>query len=153
MDTLLRPGSSESLAANRSSGIPGFLRPLIRHYGLDPGFRVRWLVEGPTEEGFIVQYVDRLEASIREFVNIRQFGGDGSFQKELAAIDADLKAARAEQCFVTLTFDESKGARGRLEDLIASGLVNFPFVLNTPDFELGQLHRVPACGRCSVLGF
>ena len=119
-------------------GDPGFIRPLIRHYGLDPGFRVRWLVEGPTEEGFIVQYVDRLGASIREFVNIRQFGGDGSFQKELAAIDADLKAARAEQCFVTLTFDESKGARGRLENLIASGLVNFPFVLNAPDFELGN---------------
>ena len=134
-------------------GDPGFLRPLIRHYGLDPGFRVRWLVEGPTEEGFIVQYVDRLEASIREFVNIRQFGGDGSFQKELAAIDADLKAARAEQCFVTLTFDESKGARGRLEDLIASGLVNFPFVLNTPDFELGNFTVSQLCGRCSVLGF
>ena len=55
-----------------------------------------------------------------------------------SSIDADLEAAREEQCFVTLTFDESNRARRRLNNLIKAGLVNFPFVLNTPDFELGN---------------
>ena len=119
-------------------GDPGFLRPLIRHYGLDPAFRVKWLVEGQTEEGFILQYVERLGANIGGFVTIREFGGDGAFQKESPAIDADLKAAKEEQCFVTLTFDESRGTRRRLENLIESGLVNCPFVLNSPDFECGN---------------
>ena len=117
-------------------GHPGFLRPVVRHYGLDPAFRVRWLVEGETEEGFIVQYARCLGASIRDFVTIRNFRGDGAFQKHLAAIDADLEAAREEQCFVTLTFDDSKRARNRMEELRESGLVNFRFVLNAPDFEL-----------------
>ena len=117
-------------------GAPGFLRPVVRHYGLDPAFRVRWLVEGETEEAFILQYTRRLGANIREFVTIRNFRGDGAFQKHLAAIDSDLEAAREEQCFVTLTFDESKRARSRMEELRKSGLVNFRFVLNAPDFEL-----------------
>ena len=119
-------------------GDPGFLRPVVRHFGIDPGFRVRWLVEGQTEAGFILRYVERLGAKIEQFVTIRGFGGDGAFQKESPAIDADLEAAREEQCFVTLTFDESNRARRRLNNLIKAGLVNFPFVLNTPDFELGN---------------
>ena len=94
------------------------------------------MVEGETEEGFILQYTRRLGANIREFVTIRNFHGDGAFQKHLAAINADLEAAREEQCFVTLTFDDSKRARSRMEELRKSGLVNFRFVLNAPDFEL-----------------
>ena len=118
-------------------GAPGFLRPVVRHYGLDPAYRVRWLVEGETEEGFILRYVERLGANINEFVTIRNFHGDGAFKKQILAIDADLEAAKAEQCFVTLTFDEDdKGdARKRVESLMDRELVNFRFALNKPDFE------------------
>lgn len=117
-------------------GEPSFLRPVVRHFGIDPAFRVRWLVEGQTEAGFILRYVERLGANVEQFVTIRGFGGDGAFQKESPAIDADLEGAKQEQCFVTLTFDESSRARRRLNDLLKAGLVNFPFVLNKPDFEL-----------------
>ena len=118
-------------------GSPDFLRPVVRHFGLDPAFRMIWLVEGYTEEGFILRYTERLGANIGEFVTIRNFGGDGSFQRQIPAIDADLQAAREEQCFVTLTFDDdSKDTRSRLEGLVQNGLVNVRFVLNKPDFEL-----------------
>ena len=117
-------------------GSPGFLRPVVRHYGLDPAYRVRWLVEGETEEAFILRYVERLGANIKEFVTIRNFHGDGAFKKQIKAIDADLEAAGKEQCFVTLTFDDSDTARKRLNGLIGSRLVNFRYVLNKPDFEL-----------------
>ena len=131
-------------------GSPDFLRPVVRHFGLDPAFRMRWLVEGDTEERFIHRYTERLGANIGQFVTIRNFGGDGSFQKQIPAIDADLQAAREEQCFVTLTFDnDSTDTRSRLEGLVQNGLVNVPFVLNNPDFELenfavGQLVAVAA---------
>ena len=117
-------------------GEPPFLRQVIRSYGLDPAYRARWLVEGATEEGFIVRYAERLGADIREFVSIRDFGGDGAFQKKQAAIDSDLEAARREQCFVTLTFDDEPATRRRLDGLLNKGLVNLPFTLNEPDFEL-----------------
>lgn len=119
-------------------GEPGFLRPVVRHFGIDPAFRVRWLVEGQTEAGFILRYVERLGANVEQFVTIREFGGDGAFQRESPAIDADLEAAKEEQCFVTLTFDESSRTRRRLKGLIEAGRVNFPFVLNKPEFELGN---------------
>ena len=118
-------------------GDPDFLRPVVRRFGLDPAFRMRWLVEGDTEEGFILRYTERLGANIGEFVTIRNFGGDGNFQSRIPAIDADLQAAREEQCFVTLTFDDdSGGTRNRLKNLIQNSLVNVPFALNKPDFEL-----------------
>ena len=119
-------------------GAPGFLRPVVRHYGLDPAYRVRWLVEGETEEGFILRYVERLGANIKEFVTIRNFHGDGALKKQIPAIDADLEAARVEQCFVTLTFDDDDtgDVRKRVENLTARELINFRFVLNKPDFEL-----------------
>ena len=120
-------------------GAPEFLRPVVRHFGLDPAFRIRWLVEGPTEEGFIIRYTKRLGANINEFVTIINFCGDGAFQKQIPAIDADLQAAREEQCFVTLTFDDdSDKTRTHLNGLVEEGLVNLRFVLNKPDFELGN---------------
>ena len=120
-------------------GSPEFLRPVVRHFGLDPAFRVRWLVEGETEEGFILRYTGRLGANINDFVTIRNFRGDGAFQKNIPAITADLQAARKEQCFVTLTFDDdSSRVRQRLEERIIDGLVNMRFALNKPDFELGN---------------
>ena len=117
-------------------GAPEFLRPLVRHHGLDPAFRVRWLVEGETEAGFILRYAEQLGVNIRHFVTFRNFGGDGAFRKQLKAVDDELEAAREEQCFVTLTFDDSGRARKRVENLIANRLVNLRFVLNQPDFEL-----------------
>ena len=117
-------------------GSPRFLRSVVRNYGLDPAYRVRWLVEGQTEEGFILRYAKSLGANIQEFVTIRNFRGDSAFKNEIAAINADLEAAKKEQCFVTLTFDESVNARKRLHSLIKTGLVNFRFILNEPDFEL-----------------
>ena len=108
---------------------------MVRHCGLDPAFRVRWLVEGETEEGFIIEYLKSLGAVADEFVTIQRFGGDGAFTKESPAIDAQLRDARKEQCFVTLTFDKSDKARDRVKRLIKVGLVNFPYILNYPDFE------------------
>ena len=117
-------------------GSPEFLRPVIRHYGIDPSFRVRWLVEGETEEGFILRYSEKLGANIREFVTILNFGGDGAFKKQIKAMDDELKVAREEQCFVTLTFDtDSDGVRTRAETLVRDELVNLRYVLNEPDFE------------------
>ena len=117
-------------------GDPKFLRPLIRDFGIDPAYRVTWLVEGDTEEGFILGYAQGLGARLETYVSIRNFGGDGAFTKQLDAIDSDLESAKEEQSFVTLTFDESCGARERLEGLLEMGLVNFPYVLGKPDFEL-----------------
>ena len=117
-------------------GSPEFLRPLIRRHGLDPAFRVIWLVEGETEEGFILRYAKNLGWKLREFVTIRNFGGDGAFKKKIVAIDADLDAAKSEQCFVTLTFDNSDEARKRVDSLKSEKLVTLRFVLNEPDFEL-----------------
>lgn len=120
-------------------GNPEFLRAVVRDFGLDPAFRVQWLVEGPTEEGFILRYTERLGANIREFVTIRNFHGDSTFQNEIPAVDADLRAAREEECFVTVTFDDdSQATRNRVEGLLANGLLNLRFVLNDPDFELGN---------------
>ena len=121
-------------------GSPEFLRPLIRRHGLDPAFRVRWLVEGETEEGFILSYAGSLGWNVGEFVTIRNFGGEDAFKKQIAAIDADLKAAKAEQCFVTLTFDDSDDARDRLANLQSEQLVNLRYALNKPDFETTELH-------------
>ena len=129
------PWVDEIYGSQPRFGAPAFLRGVIRHYGLDPAYRVRWLVEGQTEEGFIVRYAERLGADIREFVSIRGFGGDGAFKKEQQAIDADLEAARKEECFVTLTFDDEPGTRRRLEGLLNRGLVNLPYMLSGPDFE------------------
>ena len=117
-------------------GSPSFLRPVVRHFGLDPAYRVQWLVEGQTEEGFIIRYAERLGADIQEFVSIRNFRGDGEIKKQMNSLNAALKAAGYEQCFVTLTFDDSNKARKRVESLAKDGLVNTPFVLNAPDFEL-----------------
>ena len=117
-------------------GNPTFLRNLIRRHGLDPAFRVVWLVEGDTEQGFIERYAERIGATLHHFVSIRNFGGDGNFIRRNQGIDADLAAARIEQCFVTLTFDESNGARRRLEGLTETELLTFPSVLSDPDFEL-----------------
>ena len=117
-------------------GAPAFLRQVVRDFGLDPAKRTRWLVEGATEKGFIMKYAEGLGADIGEFVSIRDFGGDGAFQKKQPAIDSDLEAAKAEQCFVTLTFDDEPGTRKRLEGLLNRGLVNLPFALSEPDFEL-----------------
>lgn len=117
-------------------GSPSFLRPVVRHFGLDPAYRVQWLVEGETEEGFILRYAERLGADIQEFVSIRNFRGDGEIKKQMNSLNAALKAAGYEHCFVTLTFDDSSKARKRVESLVKDGLVNTPFVLNEPDFEL-----------------
>ncbi len=118
-------------------GSPGFLRPVVRHYGLDPAFRVLWLVEGATEEGFILEYAKAIGSSALEFVTIRNFGGEGALGKQRPDLDAALNTAREEQCFVTLTFDsDSPQVRTRAEKLEQDGLVNLPCVLNDPDFEL-----------------
>lgn len=117
-------------------GNPTFLRSLIRRHGLDPAFRVIWLVEGDTEQGFIERYAERIGVSLDHFVSIRNFGGDGNFTRRNQGIDAGLGAARIEQCFVTLTFDESNDARTRMEGLTETGLLTFPSVLSDPDFEL-----------------
>ena len=116
-------------------GDPEFLRAVVRQHGLDPAFRVVWLVEGPTEEGFIREYARRCGWSLESFVSIQSFGGDGAFQKRLSAVNASLQSARSSQCFVTVTFDWSTRARNRIEDLVNQGLISLPFVLHEPDFE------------------
>ena len=119
-------------------GDPGFLRPLVRHYGLDPAYRIMWLVEGDTEEAFIAQYNKRLGTDISGFVTIQNFGGDSALRSRVPAVDASLETAKREQRFVTLTFDDSRELRGRVESLMNLGLINIPFVLSNPDFELGN---------------
>ncbi|MDE0133081.1 MAG: hypothetical protein OXM62_09950 [bacterium] len=119
-------------------GDPAFLKKLTRHFGLDPAFRVMWLVEGDTEEAFITQYSERLGMDMSGFVTIHNFGGDSTMRNRVPAVDASLETARHEQCFVTLTFDDSSDLRSRVESLMQSKLVNVPFVLNEPDFELGN---------------
>ena len=141
------PWVAEVYGSQPQFGAPAFLRQVVRDFGLDPAKRTRWLVEGATEKGFIVRYAKRLGADIREFVSIRDFGGDGAFQKKQPAIDSDLEGAGDEQYFVTLTFDDEPGTRQRLEGLLDRGLVNLPFTLSAPDFELenftiDQLGRV-----------
>lgn len=119
-------------------GTPEFLRPLARRHGLDPAPRVRWLVEGETEKGFILGYTKRLAVTIEDYATVSNLGGDGALtgRKHIASVERFLAIAREEQCFVALTFDESRDARMRIERLIQDELVNLCFVLNDPDFEL-----------------
>lgn len=118
-------------------GAPEFLRPLIRHHGLDPAPRVRWLVEGETEEGFIVRYAERLRAPIEEYATVTSIGGDGTLRgkKHLAAETVFLETAREEQCFAALTFDTSPAVRTRIEGHLSKGLITLCFLLNDADFE------------------
>ena len=116
-------------------GDPNFLRPLIRQYGLDPTLRVLWLVEGDTEIGFISQYARRMGLDIDEYIELRNFGGDSAFQKQLKFVDEELQFTRREQRFVTLTFDDTTRSRRRLTSLVGEGLINMRFTMNKPDFE------------------
>ena len=119
-------------------GAPEFLRPLVRRHGLDPAPRVRWLVEGETEESFILRYAKGFVANFEEYATIDNVGGDGALtgKKHIAAVNVFMEAAKNEQCFVALTFDESSGACKRVQELIHEGLVNLCYVVNKPDFEL-----------------
>ena len=119
-------------------GSPEFLRPLIRRYGLDPTSRVLWLVEGHTEVGFIRQYAYRLGIDIDDYIDLRNFAGDANFYKKFQVVDEELDSARREQRFVTLTFDDSRNTRSRLESLLSRQLVSMRYVLNSPDFETGN---------------
>ena len=110
------------------------------------------MVEGQTEEGFILQYAKRLGASIQEFVQIQNFGGDDNFKKQIAAIDEEIKSAKGEQRFVTLTFDESKDTRNRVEELKQRKLITLKFVLNKPDFELATFTPGATDRSCDLLG-
>lgn len=118
-------------------GDPEFLRAVVRQHGLDPAFRVVWLVEGQTEEGFIREYASRCGWGLESFVSIQNFGGDGAIQKKLSAVNASLQSAKESQCFVTVTFDWSTRARNRIEDLVNQGLISLPFVLHAPEIERG----------------
>ena len=120
-------------------GDPEFLRAVVRQHGLDPAFRVVWLVEGQTEAGFISEYARRSGWGLESFVSIQNFGGDGAFQKKLSAVNASLQSARDSQCFVTVTFDWSTRARNRIEDLVNQGLISLPFVLHEPEIERALL--------------
>ena len=119
-------------------GAPEFLRPLVRSYGLDPAPRVRWIVEGETEEGFILRYAERMGRNIKDYATVANLGGDGAFigNKQIPALIAYLESARDEQCFASLTFDDSNDASKRMQQLVADGLVSLCYALNRPDFEL-----------------
>ena len=119
-------------------GAPEFLRPLVRSFGLDPAPRVRWIVEGETEEGFILRYAERMGRNIEDYATVANLGGDGAFigGKQVPALIAYLEAARDEQCFSSLTFDDSSGADKRMNQLVADRLITLCFALNKPDFEL-----------------
>ena len=119
-------------------GTPEFLRPLVRHYGLDPATRVRWLVEGQTEKAFVVRYAKKLGRNIHEYARVDDVHGDGALtgNRQRPALDAYLKAARDEQCFSALTFDYSDTVSERIQKMVADNLVSLCFALNKPDFEL-----------------
>ncbi|MDE2990592.1 MAG: hypothetical protein OXU21_05940 [Chloroflexota bacterium] len=119
-------------------GAPEFLRPLVRSFGLDPAPRVRWIVEGETEEGFILRYAERMRRNIKDYATVANLGGDGAFigGKQMPALIAYLEAAKDEQCFSSLTFDDSSEADKRMKQLVAERLVSLCFALNRPDFEL-----------------
>lgn len=112
-----------------------FLRPLARNYGLDPAVRVLWLVEGPTEEAFILRYAERLGVDVEQFIRLDHAGGDGALLKSDKWITPRLDSAQRDQCFVTLTFDESEEARRQATILATGKRVNLPYVLCAPDFE------------------
>jgi len=119
-------------------GASEFLRPLVRSFGLDPAPRVRWIVEGQTEEGFILQYAERMGRNIEDYATVANLGGDGALfgNQQIPALIAYLEVAKDEQCFSSLTFDDSSDADKRMKQLIDDGLVSLCFALNRPDFEL-----------------
>lgn len=117
-------------------GSRDLLRPLIREYGLDPSFRVIWLVEGDTEEAFIKTYCDDLGIiSAESYITFRNFKGDTNFQMRLDVLNQELRTAAIEQCFVTLTFDDTPGTRDRIKELQTNDLITVTYALNKPDFE------------------
>ena len=104
---------------------PKFLRPLVRSYRLDPAPRVRWIVEGESEKSFILSYAERLGRNIEDYATVTQLGGDGVLKgkRQMPALIAYLEAAREEQCFSSLTFDNSDPAVERMRKLVDAQLI------------------------------
>ena len=126
-------------------GDPVFTRSLAREYGLDPSPRVRWLVEGQTEEGFITRYAERIRMNLLQFVKFQPLFGDGGLNTRSRNLPdwlkAWLKSAYEEQCFATVTIDESARVRKNIDTFKKQRLINMPYVVNTPDFECATLER------------
>ena len=112
-----------------------FLRPLARNYGLDPTIRVLWLVEGATEEAFIRRYAERLGVDINHYIRLDNAGGDGALISSTKWMTPRLNAAMKDQCFVTITFDESEDSRRQARILTDRKQINLPYALCRPDFE------------------
>lgn len=92
--------------------------------------------EGDTEEGFIKTYCKDLGISPEEsYLTFRNFKGETNFQKRLDVINQELQTAADEQCFVTLTFDDTPETRDRIKELQTNNLITMTYTLNKPDFE------------------
>jgi hypothetical protein len=86
---------------------PG-LRELVRTLGLDPQERVRWFVEGETEEAYVHAWAERAIGDIRlGGIDLRNVKGTGNFSPSW--LRPDLKYCQREKIFAYVSVDEDIG--------------------------------------------
>ncbi|MGE3576008.1 MAG: hypothetical protein AB7J35_18300 [Dehalococcoidia bacterium] len=111
-------GSETTTGSDRS-----VFRNVVRQFGLDPQPRMRWFVEGDTEEGFVERYFDLLQVDIAaagiEVINLG--GGDIESRRNSQL----LKISRDEEVFTQVTVDhDGRNDRARvLKNLEKKGLL------------------------------
>lgn len=131
------PAYKERFFGSRTTtdGDRSVFRNVVRQYGLDPQPRLRWFVEGETEQGFIERWAGLQLADLdRRGIEVINLVGVGNLESDL--VRAFLEVSRREEVFVAITVDEddSEKRRHALERWRAEGLVAH-FELAQPDFE------------------
>ena len=111
-------------------------RQVVRQFDLDPQPRLRWLVEGDTEEGFISRYAElchiNLAHSGTEVVNLRGLGGLESNRTRTL-----LKLSQNEEVFSFVSIDHDKIFKnpGILQTYAQQKLLPAGYKVYHPDFE------------------
>ncbi len=125
-------GSQTTTDGNRS-----VFRNVVRQYDLDPQPRVRWLVEGATEMGFIERWAERRHVSLeRAGIELLDLKGVGKLEDPL--VRDLLILSQEEEVFVAMTVDADDQYVERhrvLENMSNSGLLPGGYAISKPNFE------------------
>lgn len=106
------------------------MRRVVREYGLDPDWRLYWIIEGETEEAFVQTFLHGIGVDA-EARGMRLINARGISNVEMRAILAD---ANRREVFVLATLDNDRGA----DDILAR-LRGQAFSHRWPeDFESGN---------------
>lgn len=111
-------------------------RHVVRQFDLDPQPRLRWLVEGSTEVGFIEEYAKRLHLNLDnsgiEVINLQGLGSlEGERTRTL------LRISRQEEIFAYVSIDHDGLDKNPkiLSHYAEQGLLIAGFHIHQPNFE------------------